>query len=315
MTADARTLSWRWIRDDFRFLAVPLACPVSSRSCGRQFRRGRRHAPFLSSADGRCHPRCRQLHQHRGSGAGSLAAAWGYRRQLEGTRRWLILLTPPSIIGGVIGSLLVTSLDPKQFERLVPWLILTAAVLFLLQPILSRRIIAGSHTTIKPHAVVGVVVFQLLVAIYGGYFGAGIGILMLSSLGLMGMTDIHAMNGVKNFLAFCINGVAIIVFVVQGEVDWRCAAIMAPAAAFGALCRLAHGATARPAGGALGGHLHRLFFGGVLLLSKIVIPRIRIRLRARIPDGVMPQSVSVAASTAISWCSGLAHAIPISHAT
>ncbi len=165
---------------------------------------------------------------------GSLAAAWGYRRQLEGTRRWLILLTPPSIIGGVIGSLLVTSLDPKQFERLVPWLILTAAVLFLLQPILSRRIIAGSHTTIKPHAVVGVVVFQLLVAIYGGYFGAGIGILMLSSLGLMGMTDIHAMNGVKNFLAFCINGVAIIVFVVQGEVDWRYAAIMAPAAAFGA---------------------------------------------------------------------------------
>jgi uncharacterized membrane protein YfcA len=75
---------------------------------------------------------------------------------------------------------------------------------------------------------------QFLVAIYGGYFGAGIGILMLSGLGLMGLSDIHAMNGLKNFLAVCINGVSVVVFAVHGAIDWRFAGLMAPAAILGA---------------------------------------------------------------------------------
>jgi uncharacterized membrane protein YfcA len=165
---------------------------------------------------------------------GSLAAAWGYRRQLQGSRRWLWLLTPPSIIGGIIGSLLVTCLDPGYFEALVPWLILTAAVLFALQPLLARCVGSDGQGGIKPGAAVACVVFQLFVAIYGGYFGAGIGILMLSSLGLMGMTNINSMNAIKNFLAVFINGTSIIVFAIQGVVDWHFVAVMAPAAALGA---------------------------------------------------------------------------------
>src|SRR5262245_35510278 len=165
---------------------------------------------------------------------GSLAAAWGFRREMAGAGRWLFLLLWPSVLGGIVGSLLVTRLDPQYFDILIPWLILTAALLFLLQPVLARRI--GSTATSEPHArtIVAVVIVQFLVAVYGGYFGAGIGILMLSCLSLMGFGDIHVMNGLKNFLAACINGVSVAVFVIQEKVDWPSAAGMAPAAIIGA---------------------------------------------------------------------------------
>lgn len=166
---------------------------------------------------------------------GSAAAAWGYRRELGRTRRWLLLLTPPSLIGGVVGSLLVTRLDPHVFDALVPWLILTAALLFLFQPLLTRR--AGKLAApAKPRrgAVVAIVLFQFFVAVYGGYFGAGIGILMLSALGLMGLDDIHAMNALKNVLAACINGVSVAVFVLDGVVAWRLVGVMAVSAVLGA---------------------------------------------------------------------------------
>jgi uncharacterized membrane protein YfcA len=165
---------------------------------------------------------------------GSLAGAWGYKSEFTGLRRWLLLLTPPSIVGGIIGSVLVSSMPSQYFDALIPWLILAATLLFLLQPLLSKWTKAGHHDDAKPGAIATIIVFQFFVAIYGGYFGAGIGILMLSSLGLMGMRNIHAMNALKNFLAFCINGVSIFVFVIQDVVDWRFAAVMAPAAALGA---------------------------------------------------------------------------------
>jgi uncharacterized membrane protein YfcA len=163
---------------------------------------------------------------------GSLSAAWGYRREMRGLRRWLLLLTPPSLVGGLVGACLVTQLDPAYFDALVPWLILSAATLFLLQPVLARP----ARRRERPHAVtvVSVVFFQFLVAVYGGYFGAGIGILMLSALGLMGFKDIHAMNGLKNFLAACINGISVAEFIRAGIVDWRLAAFMAPIAIVGA---------------------------------------------------------------------------------
>jgi uncharacterized membrane protein YfcA len=165
---------------------------------------------------------------------GSLSAAWGYRKSLVHGRRWLLLLTVPSLAGGITGSLLVTCLDPRYFDALVPWLILTATILFLVQPILARGAIRHESAPVGGRTVAGVVVFQFLVAVYGGYFGAGIGILMLSSLAFMGLGDIHAMNGVKNFLAFFINGVSIAVFALQGVVAWPYAAVMAPAAMVGA---------------------------------------------------------------------------------
>jgi uncharacterized membrane protein YfcA len=86
----------------------------------------------------------------------------------------------------------------------------------------------------RASTVAGLVLLQFLVAIYGGYFGAGIGILMLSGLGLMGLGDLHAMNGLKNFLAVCINGVSVAVFAIHGAIDWRYAGLMAPSAILGA---------------------------------------------------------------------------------
>jgi uncharacterized membrane protein YfcA len=165
---------------------------------------------------------------------GSLSAAWGYRREMRGQGRWLVLLALPSVAGGLVGSLLVTRLDPRYFDCLVPWLILTAATLFLCQPFLTRLTRSDSSTSSRASTVAGMLLLQFLAAIYGGYFGAGIGILMLSGLGLIGLSDIHAMNGLKNFLAVCINGVSVAVFAMDGAIDWRLAALMAPAAILGA---------------------------------------------------------------------------------
>jgi uncharacterized membrane protein YfcA len=170
---------------------------------------------------------------------GSLAAAWGYRRELRAVGRWPLLLMPPSLIGGWIGTKLVTQLAPKYFAAAVPWLILTAAVLFLLQPSLVKLSLrfrpAGlpdpNWLTAKVYA--GLIAAQFLIAIYGGYFGAGIGILMLSALGLIGHGDIHEMNAVKTVLAGCINATSVIVFALDGKVVWPLAGIMAGAAIVG----------------------------------------------------------------------------------
>ena len=155
---------------------------------------------------------------------GSLAGMWGYREELRQTRQWIVVLIWPSLIGGYIGSKLVMVLPAETFKVLVPWLILTAALLFLLQPYIARWTGIG-----KPHAaasrgtMVGIICFQFLVAIYGGYFGAGIGILMLSSLALIGLSDIHQMNGLKTLLALAINGVSVAVFAArwQGRLEFR----------------------------------------------------------------------------------------------
>lgn len=164
---------------------------------------------------------------------GSLAGAWGYRREMRAARSWTLLLLGPSLIGGVVGSLLLTRLEAKFFSVLVPWLILTAALLFLVQPAVSRLIQAKPHAVPSRSTRAAVVFFQFLIAIYGGYFGAGIGILMLSALALMGLPGVHQMNAVKTFLAFCINGVSVVIFVLEKKVEWRYAPIMAVSAIIG----------------------------------------------------------------------------------
>lgn len=161
----------------------------------------------------------------------SLGSAWGLRRELWELRRLLVWLLPPSLAGGMAGSLLVTRLPPGIFASLVPWLILTATLLFLLQPLLLRRravlVAQNGHPVsenglaeVTPRGLAGMVLLQTLIAVYGGYFGAGIGILMLSGLGLMGLTNIHQMNGLKAVLGTAINGVAVLVFVIERKVVW-----------------------------------------------------------------------------------------------
>jgi uncharacterized protein len=167
---------------------------------------------------------------------GALAGAWGYRREMSAARGWLEILAAPSLVGGIIGSLLVTRLPPQYFAALVPWLLLLAAVVFLVDTVLVRyrqiRIRANGE---KPSAgsIAALVVVQFAVSVYGGYFGAGIGILMLGTLALMRVGDIHRMNALKTVLNACINGVSVVVFVNDGKVNWQCALPMAVASILG----------------------------------------------------------------------------------
>jgi hypothetical protein len=165
---------------------------------------------------------------------GSVAAIGGYRRELKAARRWALLLTAPSLLGGFVGGRLLTTLPAETFHVLVPWLILTAALLFALQPSIARWAGIGKpHDAPSRATLAAVVAFQFGVAIYGGYFGAGIGILMLSALAMMGLADIHVMNGLKSWLGSCINGVAVVVFISGGKVDWPLALPMLVAGMIG----------------------------------------------------------------------------------
>src|SRR5215217_8173196 len=147
-------------------------------------------------------------------------AVWRTRRKLRDVPRlWLWLLLVTSALGGLVGALLLVWTSDRNFLFLVPWLVFGGTVLFALEPWLSRR---GSRenrglaTRLWPLAVA--VVF--VVAIYGGYFGAGIGILMISALSLLRMGDVHRVVPFKNLLAGCLRGVAVVVLVIYGEINW-----------------------------------------------------------------------------------------------
>lgn len=163
---------------------------------------------------------------------GSLAGGFGYRKEVRECRALILRLLIPSVLGGAVGSLLVTRLPPSVFATLVPWLILTAAGLFVIQgPI--KRLVKQTHGPPGPMTVVAVILGQFLVAVYGGYFGAGIGILMLSILPFMGTENIHQTNAAKTVLAALINGVTVIIFIAEGVVVWHYALAMAVAAIIG----------------------------------------------------------------------------------
>jgi len=164
---------------------------------------------------------------------GSLAASWGYRRELADCRIHLWRLGPPSLLGGIIGSLLVARLPERVFSNLVPWLLLGATILLLIQPWISRRLGAVAREKPTPRTIATIVFLQLLVGIYGGYFGAGIGILMLSSLAFVGIPNIHQMNAVKSVLAGMMNATTVIVFLLAGVIVWKYAILMALAATVG----------------------------------------------------------------------------------
>lgn len=165
---------------------------------------------------------------------GSAAGAFALRRELREVRGWLKVLLWPSLIGGAIGTLLMAQLPEAYFKACVPWLILFASLLFMVQPLLARGLGIQDRPEGPPTWLVGIVgLFQLGVGIYGGYFGAGIGILMLSSLGLMGIGDIVRMNALKTFLATAINLVSVVLCVAYGLVVWKYALVMMLAAIAG----------------------------------------------------------------------------------
>ena len=167
----------------------------------------------------------------------ALASMAGFRREVATHREWLKVLLLPSLLGGAIGAVLLLRTPEKAFARLAPVLVLFATVLFMVQGALARRTARrrgdedpSAAPTPQPDIPRGrwlaALFWQFLVSIYGGYFGAAIGILMLAVLGFLGLRDIFAMNGLKNFFGFCINGVAAAYFIVRGAVEWPVALIM-----------------------------------------------------------------------------------------
>ena len=180
---------------------------------------------------------------------GSLAALHGYRRELTGLGQWVAWGTAPSIVGGVVGALLLLQTPAPVFAWLVPWLIFFATLLFALSgPITTAARRRAGHTAPadgvprdpwRP----GPLFYQFLVSVYGGYFGAGIGIMMLAGLALSGFEAIHPMIALRNYYAICINGVAALYFIVHGAVDWADAAVLTLGQVLGSFAgaRLARG--------------------------------------------------------------------------
>lgn len=173
---------------------------------------------------------------------GAAASLFGYRREVRTHRRWLSTLFVPSLLGGAAGSLLLLWTPEKIFARLAPALILFATLLFFLQSFARFRSqftspqggrAATGELGAGARALAVAWFAQLAVAVYGGYFGAGIGILMLVVLGSLGLENIHAMNGLKNFFGMCINGVASAIFILSGRVDWPAALVMLAGAVLG----------------------------------------------------------------------------------
>ena len=169
--------------------------------------------------------------------AGTAGSVYGYRRQLAAVRPWLRRFVPVSLVGGLLGGILLTRTQEQTFSKMVPFLLLFATVVFLLQGAFRRFAGFADKTggPVAPHhpTVWAAVLFQFLVALYGGYFGAGIGILMLASLGLLGLTHIHEMNGLKTVLGALINLVAAAYFIFAGLIDWPRAGVMTVGALLG----------------------------------------------------------------------------------
>lgn len=182
---------------------------------------------------------------------GALSSMYGYRGHLRGLQRWAAIFAIPSLLGGTIGAWLLLRTPEARFEKIVPWLVLGATFLFAIQGPLMRRLrparaeAGRDDGAFAPRHGPAALAWQLLVGIYGGYFGAGIGILMLAVLGFMGFSDIHRMNGLKNWGGLCINFVAAAIFAVSGIVDWAVALAMAVGAIAGGYLA-AHGAQRVP---------------------------------------------------------------------
>jgi uncharacterized membrane protein YfcA len=160
---------------------------------------------------------------------GSVASAVAYRRELQGRAGWLVPLGIVSLVGGLLGGILLVRTSDTSFMRLLPWLMLLAAVTFTFGNQV-RRTLSLDHLHGNIWLVCAV---QFVIAIYGGYFGGGMGIMMLASFALVGMLDIHEMNGLKTLLGVLVNVLALGEFIIKGIVVWGPGLIMVAGAVIG----------------------------------------------------------------------------------
>jgi len=163
----------------------------------------------------------------------SLASAWAYRRELARYRQHLPRLTLAAFVGGALGGGLLLVTSNALFARLVPWLLLTATLLFALAPRINRWLEARRRAGPRQALGWGGTLFQLLVSVYGGFFGAGMGIVMIAAIAMQGIEDLNEINALKNWLSAVIYSVAALTFTLGGAVSWPHTLVVLLAAAVG----------------------------------------------------------------------------------
>jgi uncharacterized membrane protein YfcA len=176
-----------------------------------------------------------------------LGGALGFGRELRGASRFWYWMAIPAALSGVAGALLLVALPADVFESSAPFFVLAAAVMMLVQPCVRARLetltgTLGEGTGTRIGAVIGL----FLISVYGGYFGAGLGIFMLVALRLLGIDDLLRANGLKNVFSFLIKGVAVLSFVVTGSVVWHIAIVLMVASVLGAYISARIGARIGP---------------------------------------------------------------------
>ena len=157
---------------------------------------------------------------------GYAGSAAGFRKEISGQRNHLVNLTPVAALGGVAGALLLLTTSSALFRTLAPWLVLGASILFALQPLLRRALGGSAHSPprTRPILLAG---GTFAASIYGGYFGAGLGVLLLAILGLALPDSILRTSGLRTALSILVNGVAAVVFLIHGGLAWKAVGLLA----------------------------------------------------------------------------------------
>jgi hypothetical protein len=186
---------------------------------------------------------------------GAMSGAVGYRRELQGQRRRVLLLGSASLLGGIIGGILLLTLPSSVFDAVVPVLILIACGLVIVQPRVSTWVVKRRR---QPMEHGGPVLYACIfvTGVYGGYFGAGQGVILLALLGIFIVDDLQRLNGVKNVLAMIANGVAALIFVFAAHVVWEVSALIAVGSVLG---------------GQLGAHVGRRLDAGLLRVVIVAV--------------------------------------------
>jgi uncharacterized membrane protein YfcA len=172
--------------------------------------------------------------------SGYLGGSLAYRKELQEQKDRVIRFSAVSIAGGVLGALLLLWTSARVFDALVPYLVLGAATLLAIQPRLSKFFAGRKNdiSTVTPEgsrsgAALAAQVGVFIAAIYGSYFGAGLGVLLLAVLALTLNDDLQKLNGLKSLLSLFVNFIGVIVFISSAQVDWLIVAFLAPAALLG----------------------------------------------------------------------------------